>query len=106
MGDSLGYQPQQPQKNIYFERLISPYIQFFDIVRNVFSQHQQNRQIQQQMLENFPSVDPEPWDFWGNIAKFYGLDGTQMPTLPRRGTYVNPQWGKENTKIMKEILEE
>jgi hypothetical protein len=98
MGDSL-----QPQQNI-FSQIVNPYLQMFDFMKNVYAQHRQERKAQKDSLEKFPSADAGPWDFWGNISRFYGLGG--MPGLPRSGTYVNPQWGGKNIKTINEILEE
>jgi hypothetical protein len=54
--------------------------------------------------ERFGEVE-QPWDFWGNIARYWGLDRASKPFVERE-TYVNPQWGKENIKFLKEIMED
>ena len=65
--------------------------------------------FQNEAKERFGEVE-QPWDFWGNVMRFWGSKGGEGgPSrfkMPQRGLYTNPQWGEENIKMVKEILEE
>ena len=85
-----------------------------ETIRLLQAQANEDRMFLKEPREVAPLPEEEEFDWWGNIIDFYGLEkiqdffGNMFKREPYRKapTTIDPRYGKQGMRIIKEVLEE
>ena len=85
-------------------------------LKQVIAQHEIDDAANVQFFKTPRKVKPlseqEPFNFWGNVVEFYGMEKIheffvnmfRKEEFNKRSPSVNPSWGKENIREVNQIL--
>jgi len=97
---------------------------FEKVLGEKMEQSEYSRRLEEGLLESrrflgtprgvAPLPEQEDFSWWGNIIDFYGMEKIQeffinmfnRENYRKRPTTIDPRYGKDNMRIIKDILEE